>query len=52
MSFWEDLSSATKGYLAIAAALIVLVVLYRSCSSGGGDDAPSPSKRGYQGPAQ
>lgn len=50
MSFWEDLSPAVKGYLGIAAVLIVLILAYRSCAQGGDDAAPAP--RGYQGPAQ
>lgn len=46
MSFWEDLSPAVKGYLGIAAVLIVLGIAYQSCA-GGDDDAP-PAPRGYQ----
>jgi len=53
MSFWEDLSPSIKGYLGIAAALIVLLLVYRSCASGpSGGDAKPTSTRGYQGAPQ
>jgi hypothetical protein len=40
MSFWEDLSPAVKGYLGIAAVLLVLVLAFRACTGQGGPDAP------------
>jgi hypothetical protein len=40
MSFWEDLSSATKGYIAVAAVLMVLAIGFRACTGQGLSDPP------------
>jgi hypothetical protein len=40
MSFWEDLSSTTKGYIAIAAVLMLLALAVRACTGQGVSDAP------------
>jgi hypothetical protein len=40
MSFWEDLSSTTKGYIGIAVALIVLAIAFRACTGQGISDPP------------
>jgi hypothetical protein len=40
MSFWEDLSSTTKGYIGIAVTLIVLALAFRACMGQGLSDPP------------
>ena len=44
MSFWEDLSSATKGYIGIAVVLIVLAIAFRACIGQGISDPPQEQR--------
>jgi hypothetical protein len=45
MSFWEDLSSTTKGYIAIAGVLIVVLIAFRACTGETLSDPPQLDRK-------
>jgi len=44
MSFWEDLSPGVKRYAIIAVVLLIGVIAFRMCSSGGSESKTLPPR--------